>query len=119
MKMFKTMVIAVFMVVVLTVVAVIAVLINPKLAAVPTRTFESLGGGYKVIVYVYPLPSVAMPGQGSDHDGFVRVYDTTSGAMLCQIDVPLAGQLDTHAVRWGGNSVAVLGYEGFESCRLP
>ena len=107
------------MLIVIILVVIGEVVISPKLAATPRATFPSPNGGaYKVVVYVYSLPTVAMPGQGSDRDGFARVYNSASGALLCEIDVPLAGQVYEHDIRWRGDTVAIPGWEGFESCPL-
>ena len=104
------------MLIVLTVIAVAAVLINPKLGATAIKTFT--GEPYEVIIYGYSLPSFAMPGQGGDRDGFARVYNMESGRLLCEVDVPQAGHIYENDVRWWGNSVSLPGNEGFQDCPL-
>lgn len=104
-------------VIAMTIVAIAAVLINPRLAANERATFISPGGAYRLIVYVYGFPSFAIPGQGSDRDGFARVYNAT-GRLLCELDISLAGQVYEKDVRWSGNSVALPGKNGLEGCPL-
>ena len=116
MKTLKYIVAVIAIVVSMTVVAVVAVFINPKLGAVEIKSFTS--EPYKVIIYGYSLPTFAMPGQGGDRDGFARVYNTESGRLLCEVDVPQAGHIYENDIRWGGNSVALPGNEGFQRCQL-
>ena len=116
MKTLRYIVTVIVIVVAMTVVAVIAILINPKLGAVEMKTFER--DSYKVIIYGYSLPSFAIPGQGGDRDGFARVYNMESGRLLCEMDVPQAGHIYENDIRWGGNSVTLPGNEGFQGCPL-
>jgi hypothetical protein len=58
-----------------------------------------------------------MPGQGSDRDGFARVYNAT-GRLLCELDIPMASQVYDNDVRWSGKFVALPGKNGFEGCPL-
>lgn len=104
--------------VVIVSIIILVVLSNPRLMANVRATFISPGGGYKVVLYTYPFPSFAMPGQGSDREGFARVYNTASGALLCEIDIPLVGQVNERDVRWFPKSVALPGKKGFEDCQL-
>ena len=47
-----------------------------------------------------------------------RVELTESGRLLCEFDVPMAGHIYDNDVRWGGNSVALPGDNGFQGCPL-
>jgi hypothetical protein len=116
MKTIKYIVTVIALVISMTIVAVVAVLINPKLGAIAIKTFTD--EPYEVIIYGYSLPSFAMPGQGGDRDGFARVYNTASGRLLCEVDVPQAGHIYENDVRWWGSSVSLPGNEGFQDCPL-
>lgn len=108
---------AVVMIISIVAVVILVVVINPHMGGVERASFSSPGGDYKAVIYVYSLPTVAMPGQGSDRDGFARVFNAR-GRLLCEMDIPLAGQVDEHAVRWFPKSVSLPGREGFEDCPL-
>ena len=115
-KLIKTIITGIVIVIAMTVIAVLAVLMNPKLGAIELKTFTSKP--YEVIIYGYSLPTFAMPGQGGDREGFARVYNMESGRLLCEVDVPMAGYIYDNDVRWNGNSVTLPGDKGFQGCDL-
>ncbi len=112
----KRIITAIVMIVVLTIVAVIAILIFPKLGATAIKTFTYQQ--YEVIIYGYSLPTFAMPGQGGDRDGFARVFNMDSGKLLCELDVPQAGHIYENDVRWWPEAVTLPGNDGFQDCPL-
>src|SRR4051812_29456216 len=99
---------AFLMLVVVIVVTIGEVIVSPELGGLPFRSNMSPGDEYKIVLYSSPMPSVAMPGQGSDKPGFVRVYNASSGVLYCTLlNIPMVGQLDNHSVRWNGDTVAI------------
>jgi hypothetical protein len=99
----------------------IGMIVSPnigKLTALQGRTLVSPDGKYKVVVYLYLRFTAAMPGQGSDRDGFVRVYDADDN-LLCEREAPMAGQILGPDIRWRERSVSIPTANGFESCNLP
>lgn len=116
MRTLKVIITAFVMIIVLTVVAVVATVINPKLGATAIETFTYQP--YEVILYSYSLPTFAMPGQGGDRDGFARVYNTVSGRLLCEMDIPMAGHVHENDIRWWPKSVSLPGDQGFQDCPL-
>jgi hypothetical protein len=67
--------------------AVVATLLVPRKTGV-RETFDSPGGRYRIVVLwkANRLPWPAMPGQGGDGDGIVRLVDR-QGKVLREIDV--------------------------------
>ncbi len=101
-------------VIIIVISAVVILSIAPERAV-----FFSPDGKYKVITYTKPgIPIFAMPGQGSDRDGFARVYDL-AGNLLCQVDVPMVGSVYSTDIRWRKKYVSIPSTNGFETCSLP
>jgi hypothetical protein len=125
MRLFKHMwvkiVIAVVPVVMIFACLLMGMIINPnigKITASQARTIVSPDDKYKIVVYVYVGLTAAMPGQGSDRDGFVRVYDANDN-LLCEEEATLAGQIYGPEIRWRAGSVSIPTGDGFVSCNLP
>jgi hypothetical protein len=57
--------------------------------AQPKLVSSSPDERFDVKVYAYPLPRLAMPGQGGDTPGIIKLVDTKTGRTLEQEDVPM------------------------------
>ncbi len=71
----------------------------------PIITFDRPGGGYRIEVLKTTNLTMAMPGQGSDAPGVVRLLDD-HGKVLQSMDIEMV-QLVDH-VEWRDHSVWIL-----------
>jgi len=77
------------------------------------RSYASPDGRFRFVVYRIPS-FLAMPGQGSDAPGFVRLYDLRSGRMLHEKDVEMVQMIDQF--EWSPTNLYI---KLFTDWRLP